>query len=190
MRSVVFSLIKAVRIIRSLSCKNPFCAIVSGLRFSKASEEQIPTAIREETIKRVNCHKNSDLPLFRIEKDTRGGVLHAPFACVLMVDRGGFEPPKSKTSDLQSDPFGRSGICPILYAFLFRKISVTCRRKGWCLKVESNRRQRDFQSLALPTELSRQDFFSSPDRSSFVLKYYFSTGKRVKKWRPKRGSNS
>ena len=25
----------------------------------------------------------------------------------------------------------------------------------WCLKVESNRRQRDFQSLALPTELSR-----------------------------------
>ena len=72
-----------------------------------------------------------------------------------MVDRGGFEPPKSKTSDLQSDPFGRSGICPILYAFLFRGISITCRRKGWCLKVESNRRQRDFQSLALPTELSR-----------------------------------
>ena len=106
------------------------------------------------------------------------------------MDRGGFEPPKSKTSDLQSDPFGRSGICPILYAFLFRGISVTCRRKGWCLKVESNRRQRDFQSLALPTELSRQDFFSFPDRSSFVLKYYFSTGKRVKKWRPKRGSNS
>ena len=33
-------------------------------------------------------------------------------------------------------------------------------------------------------------FFSFPDRSSFVLKYYFSTGKRVKKWRPKRGSNS
>ncbi len=26
---------------------------------------------------------------------------------------------------------------------------------AWCLKVESNRRQRDFQSLALPTELSR-----------------------------------
>ena len=28
------------------------------------------------------------------------------------MGRGGFEPPKSKTSDLQSDPFGRSGICP------------------------------------------------------------------------------
>ena len=30
----------------------------------------------------------------------------------IVVGRGGFEPPKSKTSDLQSDPFGRSGICP------------------------------------------------------------------------------
>ena len=30
----------------------------------------------------------------------------------LLVGRGGFEPPKSKTSDLQSDPFGHSGICP------------------------------------------------------------------------------
>ena len=30
----------------------------------------------------------------------------------VLVGRGGFEPPKSKTSDLQSDPFGHSGICP------------------------------------------------------------------------------
>ena len=82
-----------MRIIRSLSCKNPFCAIVSDLSFSKAREEQIPTAIREETIKRVNYHKNGNLPLFFIEKDTRGGVLYAPFACVLMVEMGGVEPP-------------------------------------------------------------------------------------------------
>ena len=34
-----------------------------------------------------------------------------PLGCRL-VGRGGFEPPKSVTSDLQSDPFGRSGICP------------------------------------------------------------------------------
>ena len=91
-RSVIFSLIKEVRTIRSLSCKNPFCATVSGLRFSKASEEQIPTAIREETTKRVNCHKSDNLPLFCIEKDTRVGVLYAPFACVLMVEIRGFEP--------------------------------------------------------------------------------------------------
>ena len=90
MRSVIFSLIKTEEIIRSLSCKNPFCTIVSGLRFPKAREEQIPTAIREETTKRVNCHKNGNSPLFCIEKDTRVGVLYAPFACVLMVYPTGF----------------------------------------------------------------------------------------------------
>ena len=84
MRSVIFSLIKTEEIIRSLSSKNPFCAIVKGLRFFKASEEQIPTAICEETTKRVNYHKNGNLPLFYIEKDTRVGVLYAPFACVFV----------------------------------------------------------------------------------------------------------
>ena len=88
--SVIFSLIKTEEIIRSLSCKNPFCAIVKGLRFSKASEEQIPTAILEETTKRVNCHENGNLPLFCIEKDTRSGVLYAPFECVPMVYPTGF----------------------------------------------------------------------------------------------------
>ena len=29
-----------------------------------------------------------------------------------LVGEGGFEPPKSKTTDLQSAPFGRSGIPP------------------------------------------------------------------------------
>ena len=90
-QSVIFSLIKAEEIIRSLSCKNPFCAIVKGLRFSKASKEQIPTAMSEETTKRVNCHKYGNLPLFYIEKDTRNGVLYAPFACVLMPQMDGFE---------------------------------------------------------------------------------------------------
>ena len=37
----------------------------------------------------------------------------------VLVGRGGFEPPKSKTSDLQSDPFGRSGICPYFFCFAF-----------------------------------------------------------------------
>ena len=90
------------------------------------------------------------------------------------MDRGGFEPPKSKTSDLQSDPFGRSGICPLLRCAFFKSCGagdwnrthnllitnqLLCQLSytgmPWCLKVESNRRQRDFQSLALPTELSR-----------------------------------
>ena len=104
-RSVVFSLIKTEEIIRSLSCKNPFCAIVKGLRFSKASEEQIPTAMSEETTKRVNYHKNGNLPLFCIEKDTRSGVLYAPFACVLMAEARGFEPLSPlRLHDFQSCP--------------------------------------------------------------------------------------
>jgi len=85
-------LIKTEEIIRSLSCKNPFYAIVKGLRLFKASEEQIHTAMSEETTKRVNYHKNGNLPLFCIEKDTRGGVLYAPFACVPMAEGKGFEP--------------------------------------------------------------------------------------------------
>ena len=93
MRSVIFSLIKTEEIIRSLSCKNPFCAIVKGLRLLKASEEQIPTAMSEETTKRVNYHKNGNLPLFCIEKDTRVGVLYAPFACVPVVEIRGFVRP-------------------------------------------------------------------------------------------------
>lgn len=32
--------------------------------------------------------------------------------CFKMVGKGGFEPPKSATTDLQSAPFGRSGIPP------------------------------------------------------------------------------
>ena len=92
MRSVIFSLIKSVNVIRSLSSKNPFCAIVKGLRLFKASEEQIPTPMSEETTKRVNYHKNGSLPLFCIEKDTRVGVLYAPFACVPVVEIRGFEP--------------------------------------------------------------------------------------------------
>ena len=47
----------------------------------------------EERTKRVNCHENGNLPLFYIEKDTRGGVLYAPFACAKMAEAEGFEPP-------------------------------------------------------------------------------------------------
>jgi hypothetical protein len=32
----------------------------------------------------------------------------------MMVERGGFEPPKAEPADLQSDPFGRSGTSPKL----------------------------------------------------------------------------
>ena len=98
--------------------------------------------------------------------------------CRVLVGRGGFEPPKSKTSDLQSDPFGHSGICPYLVLLWSRwldsnpqpadyksaALPIELHRQllasrtnhdGWCLGAESNHRQADFQSAALPTELPR-----------------------------------
>ena len=39
---------------------------------------------------------------------------HSIIMHFLMVDGGGFEPPKSLTTDLQSVPFGRSGTCPYI----------------------------------------------------------------------------
>lgn len=56
----------------------------------------------EETTKRVNYHKNGNLPLFYIEKDTRIGVLYAPFACVLMVYPAGVEPTALRVGVLRS----------------------------------------------------------------------------------------
>ena len=60
------------------------------------------------------------------------------------VGSGGFEPPKSKTTDLQSVPFGRSGNCPL------------SRRR------ESNPRPADYKSAALPTELLRHKIKNYP----------------------------
>jgi hypothetical protein len=41
-----------------------------------------------------------------------GVVTNLRFPMIYMVEGGGFEPPKSLTTDLQSVPFGRSGIPP------------------------------------------------------------------------------
>ena len=77
------------------------------------------------------------------------------------------------TTDLQSVPFGRSGTCPyygagdwnrthnlLITSQLLCQLSYTSKfLKKWCLRAESNHRQRDFQSLALPTELPRHFLF-------------------------------
>ena len=118
-------------------------------------------------------------------------LTHAPYnqkehpkVFFLLVDGGGFGPPKSKTTDLQSAPFGRSGthpyigadewnrtlnllitsqlLCQLSYASVIRAragkcmIHKTAVHKKWCLGAESNHRHGDFQSPALPTELPRQ----------------------------------
>ena len=41
--------------------------------------------------------------------------------------------------------------------------------KNWCLRVESNHRHRDFQSLALPTELPRQNLTNNQTNYGFLL---------------------
>ena len=64
----------------------------------------------------------------------------------LVVGRGRFELPKSVTSDLQSDPFGRSGIFP--YMKLKRSLTF-----AWSWRLESNPQPADYKSAALPVEL-------------------------------------
>ena len=58
-----------------------------------------------------------------------------------LVGEGGFEPPKSVTTDLQSAPFGRSGIPPY---------------EIWSWWTDSNPRPADYKSAALPAELHQQ----------------------------------
>ncbi len=71
------------------------------------------------------------------------------FCSPLMVEEGGFEPPKSLTADLQSAPFGRSGTLP--------SYSVWLRvHKKWSWWTDSNPRPADYKSAALPTELHQQ----------------------------------
>ena len=84
-----------------------------------------------------------------------------------LVGRGGFEPPKSKTSDLQSDPFGRSGICP--YEIV--------RGALWSRWLDSNPQPADYKSAALPIELHRRCIGAlgrnrTTDRQIFSLLLY------------------
>ena len=56
------------------------------------------------------------------------------------MGEGGFEPPKHDATDLQSAPFGHSGILP--YEVVW-----------WSWWTDSNPRPADYKSAALPTEL-------------------------------------
>ena len=67
-----------------------------------------------------------------------------------MVGEDGFEPSKASPADLQSVPFGRSGIPPYLI----------CPFADWSWWTDSNPRPADYKSAALPTEL-HQHFASA-----------------------------
>ena len=64
-----------------------------------------------------------------------------------LVGEGGFGPPKSVTTDLQSAPFGRSGIPPY---------SVRCGKSRWSWWTDLNPRPADYKSAALPAELHQR----------------------------------
>ena len=115
--------------------------------------------------------------------------------CRVLVGRGGFEPPKSKTSDLQSDPFGRSGICPYLRCSAFR-----CGAGDWTrthnllitnqllcqLSYTGNSCRTDSQSATpFGGALGRN---RTTDRQIFSLLLY-QLSYQGKRWRPRTGSN-
>ncbi len=71
--------------------------------------------------------------------------------CFCLVGEGGFEPPKALPADLQSVPFGHSGIPPYSVAGLCQLMRCPFRRWSWW--TDSNPRPADYKSAALPTEL-------------------------------------
>ena len=65
-------------------------------------------------------------------------------ACRFLVEEDGFEPSKSKTTDLQSAPFGHLGTPP--YGIV----------ETWSWWTDSNPRPADYKSAALPAELHQR----------------------------------
>ena len=85
-----------------------------------------------------------------------------------MVVGEGFEPSKAEPSDLQSDPFDRSGTQPSYKIVVVPRRGIeplfpewksdvlTTERTGhWCRLSESNQSPTDYKSVALPDELKR-----------------------------------
>ena len=56
---------------------------------------------------------------------------HRTFSRSVMVGEGGFEPPKSLTTDLQSAPFGHSGTLPYT---IFHFSQIEAQRSGFDLE--------------------------------------------------------
>ena len=85
-----------------------------------------------------------------------------------MVEGAGFEPAKAEPSDLQSDPFDRSGTPPYFFDF--------CLRGDWSWREESNPRPADYKSAALPTELRQHnikkpigEYYEIPNQNTMIV---------------------
>ncbi len=106
--------------------KLPFLRLYGNASFKRKSRGLTSPAPTTSVWVNVSVEvKQDDKPFFRkksgiqiyiknrIKRLKRDKIMYfTPFYA--LVGRGGFEPPKSKTSDLQSDPFGRSGIFPYI----------------------------------------------------------------------------
>ena len=94
------------------------------------------------------------------------------------MEEGGFEPPKSKTTDLQSVPFGHSGTLPKKMELMMGLEPATC----W-LQISCSANWATSASNMVPQngiEPSTQGF-SVPCSTDWATE--------AKKWRPGRGSN-
>ena len=139
----------------------------AGLHLCNSPKRQHRKVVRHAMRVAVFQKKQPNPPLSHTKKH----ILRCAF---LLVERGGFEPPKSLTTDLQSAPFGHSGTSPygagdrnrtnnlLITNQLLCLLSYTSVLSCWCLGADSNHRHRDFQSLALPPELPRHLGFQSP----------------------------
>ena len=81
-----------------------------------------------------------------------------------MVEGDGFEPPNPEGADLQSAAFSHFATPPTIWCrredlnpqptdYKSVALPIELHRQEWWLGTESNRRHKDFQSFALPTEL-------------------------------------
>ena len=110
----------------------------------------------------------------------------------MMVEGGGFEPPKAEPSDLQSDPFGHSGTPPMKYVFtlfLNRSLAMTYSHMGTptlpsallrftsefgmgsggaTVLLSLDKKHYNFESWILDTDLRQHDVLVT---SSCLLKY-------------------
>ena len=94
-------------------------------------------------------------------------TLHQSVKCSdysFLVGEGGFEPPKSLTTDLQSAPFGRSGILPYENLLYYKAGFV------WSWWTDSNPRPADYKSAALPTELHQR--IASQQRKMYYITFF------------------
>ena len=122
------------------------------------------------------CYLRGTSPIYTLPSlEDDSSPLPLPlFPCYcLLVEGGGFEPPKVEPADLQSAPFDHSGTPPKIKPRILRERNKTVNRnklirhkKFWSWWTDSNPRPADYKSAALPTELHQHDSVYSVARRS------------------------